>query len=77
MNEAKKDDSELNNLVMQDDCELPKGWISFDAAGKFINANLMTTTPRFVLDNWTCKYINMRVDMRTGAVILSKGNLSA
>jgi hypothetical protein len=34
----------------------------------------MTNDPSFVMGRWDCKYVNLRIDMRTGAAILSPGN---
>lgn len=44
---------------------------------KFLQDNIMARSDKgchFVMDNWTCKYINLRVDMRTGNVSLFEGN---
>ena len=29
---------------------------------------------KFLLDNWDCKYLDMRLDVRTGAVYIKPGN---
>ena len=47
--------------------QIPKGWHPLKEVISFIYANLMSRNPRFVLDNWDHKYINLRIDMRTGA----------
>lgn len=30
---------------------------------------------KFILGDWTCKYLDARIDMRTGAVYLKPGNV--
>lgn len=54
---------------------IPKGWIPLKDAVKFINDNLMITDPRGVIDDWDSKYLNVRIDMRTGAAFIKKGNI--
>ena len=49
-------------------------WISLHKATKMLKERFMGRDPSFVLDNWDCKYINARIDMRTGVVILFPGN---
>jgi len=49
-------------------------WVNLHTVLDFIEENLMTNNPRFVLDDWDCKYINIRVDMRTGKAYLTPGN---
>ena len=46
--------------------QIPEGWHPFKEVISFIYANLMSRNPKFVLDNWDYKYINIRIDMRTG-----------
>lgn len=50
-------------------------WQPLHQAEIRIRERLMTTNPEFVLRNWDCKYINMRVDMRTGNVVMTPGNI--
>jgi hypothetical protein len=45
---------------------IPEDWIPIDEAIKFIKDNLMVKGSRFILDNWNYKYIDLRIDMRTG-----------
>jgi hypothetical protein len=54
---------------------VPAGWIPLKDAVKFINDNLMVADPRGVLDDWDSKYLNVRIDMRTGAAFIKKGNI--
>lgn len=30
---------------------------------------------KFILDNWNCKYIDVRIDMRTGNTYIQPGNV--
>ncbi|WP_026610722.1 hypothetical protein [Methylocaldum szegediense] len=57
--------------------DIPKGWIPLIEAVDFVNKNIMSKNPRFVLDNWDHKYTHIRVDMRTGLAIILPGNKSA
>jgi len=45
-----------------------------DTVCAFVNTHTMASGSKFALDNWECKYINFRVDMRTGNVSLYEGN---
>lgn len=53
---------------------LPEGWLDVDQQIAWLKERMMFNDPRFVLDNWDCKYVNLRIDMRTGAAILSPGS---
>jgi hypothetical protein len=55
--------------------DLPEGWISLSQGFDWIADRLMVKTPEFVIKNWDCKYINARIDMRTGKVLLTPGNV--
>lgn len=48
--------------------------VEFDSAVLALRQRMMFRDPKFVLDNWDCKYIDARIDMRTGAVWLKPGN---
>lgn len=39
-----------------------------------IKAMTMAVDTRPVLENWNLKYIDARIDMRTGSVLLKEGN---
>jgi hypothetical protein len=54
--------------------QLPEGWISLSQGFGWIADRLMVKTPEFVINNWGCKYIDARIDMRTGRMQLSPGN---
>ena len=54
--------------------ELPEGWHDLGRQVAWIRERLMTNDPSFVMGRWDCKYVNLRIDMRTGAAILSPGN---
>ncbi len=53
---------------------LPEGWLDANEQLKWLRQRMMFNNPDFVLQDWDCKYVNMRIDMRTGAAILSPGN---
>lgn len=56
--------------------ELPQGWITFEEFSKWVQDRVMANGKQgveFVLSNWNCKYVNARIDMRTGFVHLSPG----
>lgn len=55
---------------------IPEDWIQLEAAMELINRNLMYNNPRGVLDDWEAKYLNLRIDMRTGATLIRRGNVS-
>ena len=48
-------------------------WLNLQTLMDFINENLMTVNPKFVVNNFDFKYIDIRIDMRTGHAILSRG----
>lgn len=50
-------------------------WVPIDQAYNFLTERVMLKNPRFILDNWDCKYISIRVDMRTGMALVNPGNL--
>lgn len=59
-------------------CEWPeqrssKEWLPFDEAVALLRSRLMTTDPSYVLEHWDCKYVNVRVDMRTGNMLIAPG----
>ena len=54
---------------------LPKDWIPFSDAVDFIEKHTLESGNSFILEEWDCKYINARIDMRTGMVRLSPGNV--
>jgi hypothetical protein len=56
---------------------LPQDWISFADGFEFLQSRLAVKNPEFMLENWNCKYINARIDMRTGVMRLQPGNTSA
>lgn len=45
-------------------------WMPFEAGVEFLNSRLMKIDPSYVLKNWEMKYIEVRVDMRTGAMLI-------
>lgn len=49
-------------------------WQPLHEAVLKMRERFMTTNPDFVLRNWDCKYLNARIDMRTGSVCLTPGN---
>lgn len=51
-------------------------WWPLRDAVEWLTQRLICNGSRFVLDNWDCKYIDARIDMRTGAVLLRPGNRS-
>ena len=51
-------------------------WLPLSEVVREINKNIMPNNPKFVLGNWDCKYINIRVDMRTGMALVKPGNKS-
>lgn len=73
-NSASSGQSDSEALLCAD---IPKGWIPLIEAVDFVNKNMMSKNPRFVLDNWGHKYTHIRVDMRTGLAIILPGNKSA
>jgi len=60
---------------MADEIKIPQGWNGLQSNIQFIIDNLMVNNTRFVLDNWDYKYINLRVDMRSGSSLIKAGNL--
>lgn len=52
-------------------------WWPLRDAVEWLTQRLICNGSRFVLDNWNCKYIDARIDMRTGAVLLRPGNVHA
>ena len=52
-------------------------WLNLETLMDFIKENLMTVNPKFVVDNFDFKYIDIRIDMRTGYAILSRGSKKA
>lgn len=57
--------------------QLPQGWIPLGQGFGWIADRLMLKTPEFILNNWDCKYVNARIDMRTGSVRLEPGNVNS
>lgn len=55
--------------------QLPEGWISLERAYQFLRERLSIDGSDFITERWDCKYINARVDMRTGRVLLTPGNV--
>jgi hypothetical protein len=53
---------------------LPAGWITLGQAYNFLRARILADGDHFILDHFDCKYINARIDMRTGKVLLAPGN---
>lgn len=49
-------------------------WVPLGEALRGIEARFMFRDPRFVLDNWDCKYLDVRIDMRTGSAYVKPGN---
>lgn len=56
---------------------LPKDWMPSHELLTWLRQRMMVNNPDFVLKNWDCKYVNMRIDMRTGQAIASPGNTHA
>lgn len=52
---------------------LPEGWIPLSQGFRWIADHLMLKTPEFIINNWNCKYIDARIDMRTGSMRLEPG----
>jgi hypothetical protein len=53
--------------------EIEGEWLNLETLMDFIKENLMTVNPDFALDNFDFKYIDVRIDMRTGSAILQRG----
>ena len=50
-------------------------WIRFEDAIKALDDKFcFNDGGKFLLDNWDCKYLDMRLDIRTGAVYIKPGN---
>jgi hypothetical protein len=49
-------------------------WMPFDAGVKFLADHLMVNEATWVLRHWNCKYVDVRVDMRTGSMLIRPGN---
>lgn len=55
---------------------LPSGWQAFYDASEWLKARFAVTNgPSFILNNFDCKYINARIDMRTGQMQIVPGNI--
>ena len=50
-------------------------WQPLRTAILALEERMMTRDPQFILDHWDCKYVDARIDMRTGAVYLKPGNV--
>ncbi len=50
-------------------------WQPLDAAASAIRERTLASGSDFLQRNWDCKYLDARIDMRTGAVRLVPGNL--
>ena len=48
-------------------------WTNLQTLMDFISENLMTVNTDFVLNNFDFKYVDIRVDMRSGNAILYRG----
>lgn len=49
-------------------------WIGFIEAVGQLEKHLACNGSNFILDNWKFKYVNARIDMRTGSTLLEPGN---
>ena len=49
-------------------------WQPFSAIDG-LKKHVMADGGRLVMDNWDAKYLNIRMDMRTGNVLISEGNI--
>jgi hypothetical protein len=56
------------------DVYVPEGWMLLQTAVDFVKEHTMDVDTRFVLDNWEYKYLNIRVDMRTGMATIQPAN---
>jgi hypothetical protein len=53
-------------------------WVSLDEALPLLRERMgFNDGGRYISTHWGCKYINARIDMRTGAVYLKPGNEAA
>lgn len=51
-------------------------WARFDHALPLIRERLAVNDGgKFILDNWNCKYLDVRIDMRTGNLFIKPGNV--
>lgn len=49
-------------------------WMPFEAGVEFLSQRLMTASADWLPNHWECKYLDVRVDMRTGAMLIRPGN---
>ncbi len=49
-------------------------WLPWSTAIPMIDSMLLSNGSGFIHQNWICKYVNARIDMRTGHMILFPGN---
>lgn len=54
--------------------QLPRSWITLAEAYNFLRSRILADGDEFILASFDCKYINARIDMRTGKVLLTPGN---
>lgn len=52
----------------------PANWITLEEAVQWIQPRLLANGSSFIHSNWDCKYVNVRVDMRTGFAFIMPGN---
>jgi hypothetical protein len=66
----------MSNEMRSIEPKVPSGWIPIETCLAWIKPRLMVSgDQRYVLDNWDCKYVEIRVDMRTGLATMRPGNL--
>lgn len=48
--------------------------MSFEAGVEFLSSRLAVAGSPYVREHWDCKYLDVRVDMRTGSMLIQPGN---
>lgn len=49
-------------------------WVPFEETIEALRERMMVNGSLWILDEWKAKYINARIDMRTGQIRLTFGN---